>query len=77
MKNELVHYGRYRTREDVEKEITKYIEVFYNRERYQKRLDYLSLGLLILVIYGKKFYVQRVAAEEAQLVFIIEIGGRF
>lgn len=57
MKNELVHHRRYRTREEAIREITEYIEVFYNRERRQKRLGYLSP-----VAYEKKFYAQRAAA---------------
>jgi len=57
LKNELVHHNHYRTREDAIKEITEYIEVFYNRERRQKRLGYLSP-----VAYGKKFYARTKAA---------------
>jgi putative transposase len=57
MKNELVHHRRYRTREEAIREITEYIEVFYNRERRQKRLGYLSPAA-----YERKFYAQRVAA---------------
>ncbi|RPI49224.1 MAG: hypothetical protein EHM49_10260 [Deltaproteobacteria bacterium] len=39
------------------KEITEYIEVFYNRQRYQKRLGYLSP-----VLYERQFSAQRAAA---------------
>ncbi len=42
LKNELVHHRRYVTRNEAIKEITEYIEIFYNRQRRQKRLDYLS-----------------------------------
>jgi putative transposase len=42
LKNELIHHCRYKTREEATKEITEYIEVFYNRQRRQKRLGYLS-----------------------------------
>jgi len=42
LKNELVHHRHYRTREEAIREITEYIEVFYNRQRRQKRLAYLS-----------------------------------
>ena len=38
MKNELVHHRRYKTRQEAIQEITEYIEIFYNRERRQKRL---------------------------------------
>lgn len=42
LKNELVHRRRYETREQARREITEYIEVFYNRQRRQERLGYLS-----------------------------------
>jgi transposase InsO family protein len=57
LKCELVHHRRYATREQAIKEITEYIEVFYNRERRQARLGYLSPAA-----YVKKFYVSRAAA---------------
>jgi putative transposase len=57
LKNELVHHHHYRTREEAVKQITEYIEVFYNRERRQKRLGYLSP-----VAYGKKYYARKKAA---------------
>lgn len=49
LKNELIYHHHYKTREEAIREITEYIEVFYNRERRQKRLDYLSP-----VAYGKR-----------------------
>jgi len=57
LKNELVYDHHYRTRKEAVREITEYIEVFYNRERRQKRLGYLSP-----VAYGKKFYARKEAA---------------
>src|SRR5512147_1966194 len=39
LKNELVHHRRYGTRREAIQEITEYIEVFYNRQRRQARLD--------------------------------------
>ena len=42
LKNELVHHRKFETREQAKQEITEYIEVFYNRQRKQKRLGYLS-----------------------------------
>jgi putative transposase len=57
LKNELVYHRRYRTREEAIKEISEYIEVFYNRERRQARLGYLSPAA-----YVKQFYVSRAAA---------------
>ncbi len=42
LKNELVHHRRYETREDAAREIIEYIDLFYNRQRRQARLGYLS-----------------------------------
>ena len=57
LKNELVHHHHYKTKEGAIREITEYIEVFYNRERRQKRLGYLSP-----VAYGRKYYARKRAA---------------
>ena len=38
LKNELVHRRRYETREQARREITEYIELFYNRQRRHSRL---------------------------------------
>jgi putative transposase len=57
MKNELIHHTHYNTRAEAIREITEYIEIFYNRERRQKRLRYLSPAA-----YERKFYAQRTAA---------------
>ncbi len=57
LKNELVHHRRYATRQRAIREITEYIEVFYNRQRIQARLGYLSP-----VAYEQKYYRERVAA---------------
>ena len=42
LKNELVHHQSFETREQARREITEYIEIFYNRIRKQERLGYLS-----------------------------------
>jgi len=57
MKNELVHHKRYKTREEAIKEITEYIEIFYNRQRRQKRLGYLSPAA-----YERQFHAGKMAA---------------
>jgi len=57
LKSELVHHSRYKTREQAIREITEYIEVFYNRQRRQARLGYLSP-----VNYERQFYARQVAA---------------
>jgi transposase InsO family protein len=57
LKSELVHHSRYKTREEAIREITEYIEVFYNRQRRQARLGYQSP-----VNYERQFYARQVAA---------------
>lgn len=57
LKNELVYHTRYVTREQAIREITEYIEVFYNRQRKQARLGYLSPAA-----FEQKFYRERKAA---------------
>ncbi len=56
LKNELVHHSRYKTREQAIREITEHIEAFYNRQRRQARLGYLSPAL-----YERQFYAKQVA----------------
>jgi len=57
LKNELVHHSRYKTREQAIREITEHIEVFYDRQRRQERLGYLSPA-----VYERQFYARQVAA---------------
>ena len=57
MKNELIYHRRYATREHAIREITEYIEIFYNRQRLQERLGYVSP-----VVYEQQFYAGRNAA---------------
>ena len=56
LKNELVHHSRYKTREQAIREITEHIEVFYNWQRRQARLGYLSPA-----IYERQFYARQAA----------------
>ena len=42
LKTELVHQNRFETRQQAILQITEYIELFYNRQRLQARLGYLS-----------------------------------
>jgi putative transposase len=42
LKTELVHHRRYQTRAEAAREISEYIDLFYNRRRRQARLGYLS-----------------------------------
>jgi transposase InsO family protein len=57
LKQELVHHRRYNTRQEAIREITEYIEVFYNRQRRQAKLGYLSP-----VVYEQKFHAGQLAA---------------
>jgi transposase InsO family protein len=57
LKQELVHHRRYRTRQEVIQDITEYIEVFYNRQRRQVRLGFLSP-----VVYEQRYYAGLLAA---------------
>jgi putative transposase len=57
LKNELVYHQQYATRQQAILEITEYIEIFYNRQRRQARLGYLSPAA-----YEQKFYRERKAA---------------
>lgn len=57
LKQELVHHRKYRTRKEAIEEISEYIEIFYNRQRRQARLGYLSPAA-----YEQKFYAGRKAA---------------
>jgi len=51
LKQELVHHRRYRTRQEAIRDITEYIEIFYNRQRLQARLGFLSP-----VVYEQRYY---------------------
>jgi len=57
LKSELIHHRRYKTRQEAIREITEHIEVFYNRQRRQRRLGYLSPAA-----YERHYYAQQVAA---------------
>jgi putative transposase len=51
LKQELVHHRHYRSRREAVSDITEYIEIFYNRQRRQARLGFLSP-----VAYERRFY---------------------
>ena len=57
LKSELVHHRRYITRQQAINDITEYIEIFYNRQRRQKRLGFLSP-----VAFENKYYKKQLAA---------------
>lgn len=51
LKQEIVSHCHYRTRREAIEDITEYIEIFYNRQRRQAKLGYLSP-----VAYARKYY---------------------
>jgi putative transposase len=57
LKQELIHHRHYRTRQEAMAEITEYIEIFYNRQRVQAGLGYLSPAA-----YAQKYYAGLLAA---------------
>nr|AID65760.1 putative integrase catalytic subunit [uncultured bacterium] len=57
LKQELVHHRRYSTRQEAVRDITEYIEIFYNRKRRQARLGFLSPAA-----FAQRFYAGALAA---------------
>ena len=57
LKQELVQHRRYRTRREAIGDITEYIEIFYNRQRRQARLRFLSP-----TAYEQRYYAGLLAA---------------
>jgi putative transposase len=51
LKQELIHHRHYRTRHEAMQDIAEYIEIFYNRQRLQERLGFLSP-----VAYEQRYY---------------------
>lgn len=54
LKNELIYHRRFATRSEAKREITEYIEIFYNRIRKQARLGYLSPAAFMQQHYEKQ-----------------------
>jgi len=52
LKQELVHHRHYGSRQEAVRDITEYIEIFYNRERRQARLGYLSPAAYVQSYYA-------------------------
>ncbi|WP_175166497.1 IS3 family transposase, partial [Paraburkholderia fynbosensis] len=53
----LVYHRKFSTRDQACKQITEYIEIFYNRQRTQERLDYLSPAA-----FTQRFHSSKIAA---------------
>jgi putative transposase len=57
LKQELIHHRHYTSRREAMREITEYIEIFYNRQRLQAKLGFLSPAT-----YVKRFYTELLTA---------------
>lgn len=57
LKSELIHHRCYKTRQEAIRELTEHIEVFYNRQRRQAKLGYVSP-----TVYERQFYEGKAAA---------------
>jgi putative transposase len=57
LKQELVHHRWYRTRQEAMQDVTEYIEIFYNRQRLQPGLGFLSPA-----VFEQRYYSGLVAA---------------
>jgi putative transposase len=57
LKQEIVHHRHYRSRQEAILDITEYIEIFYNRQRRQATLGFLSPAA-----YAQRFYAGLLAA---------------
>ena len=57
LKQELVHHRHYSSRQEAIRDITEYIEIFYNRQRRQARLGFLSPAA-----YEQRFYAGTLSA---------------
>ncbi|BCF95074.1 hypothetical protein PPGU16_81410 (plasmid) [Paraburkholderia largidicola] len=55
--SELICHQRFATQEQARLVISEYIEIFYNRQRTQARLGYLSPA-----VFTQRFYLDRTAA---------------
>jgi transposase InsO family protein len=57
LKTEHVFHRRYETRQQAMREITEYIEIFYNRQRRQEKLGYLSPAA-----FERRYYEQQLSS---------------
>jgi putative transposase len=57
LKQELIYQCHFKTRQEARRAITEYIEVYYNRQRLQAKLGYLSP-----VVYTQKYYAGLLAS---------------
>jgi putative transposase len=57
LKQELIYHYHFRTRQEARQAITEYIEIFYNRQRLQAKLGFLSPAT-----YAQKYYAGLLAS---------------
>ena len=57
LKQELIYHYRFRTKQEARQAIREYIEIFYNRQRLQAKLGFLSPA-----VYRQKYYANLLAA---------------
>lgn len=57
LKQELIYHSHFKTRQEARQAITEYIEIFYNRQRLQAGLGFLSPA-----VFAKKYYEGLIAA---------------
>ena len=57
LKQELVYHSHFGTRQEARQAITEYIEIFYNRQRLQVKLGFMSPA-----VYAKKYFGKLTAA---------------
>ncbi len=57
LKQALAHHRHYQSRREAIRDITEYIEIFYNRQRLQARLGFLSPAA-----YEQRFCAAQLAA---------------
>ena len=57
LKQELIYHCHFRTRQEAIQAITEYIEIFYNRQRLQAKLGFISPAA-----YEQQYYARILAS---------------
>jgi putative transposase len=86
LKQELIYQCHFSTRQEARQSITEYIEIFYNRQRLQSKLGFLSpaafvqryyagllvacVGLVSTIDIRPHLYLKKYPAFQEQLVLI-------
>jgi putative transposase len=76
LKSALICHCRYETRREAIRDITEYIEIFYNRQRKQARLGYLSPATFERYFYGKRMPAKKTitgARNGCPMAWLVEI----